>query len=618
MHLEPGFWLLRKSEGDTGMPTDDLEDTRDWWAQGDTPVHNGDSRVSYYIDGQSALFALCCACLKAQSSLYMANWGMTAEFELVRGKQQRAGADGSPEQEALLALLRAEGLQEEEILFWTTHRLSITEVLGYAASRGVDTKVLLWNSLPLPSYSHYYPRLVHDALREVGVTCLLDNSARGILHHPAESLHQKLAVIDHKWAFVGGIDPMVEKGNEFDRWDTSSHPFSTDLRKTTNDVTPHPWHDVHARIEGPAAADVEYNFRQRWNAMAKRYENWQLLPKGRHYFQQARVIEHDKPQAVESSSTVVQIARTIPRHTYHFQPHVVRGIAQLYMHAIPKARDFIYLENQYLWVRAYTGIDISFLGRDNAEMEEVLRALIAALQRGVRVALVLPDHPAPGRAFSDASIARIRREAPEAVAGGRFQVFCLGTSSHQAGDEHYRPIYVHAKVAIIDDLWVTVGSANLNNRGLRDDAEINVATLDAGLARSLRLRLWAEHLGMLTADESFALNNFLSHQPLPVRQPAGAAGIWQTVQNIWSDSRERYVRPDRETLNTWQNIQENVQDPARGMQLMYQRAQENLVAYKARHPLRGQLVPYLLEDEALQQGLPFREQHGWLEEEKHP
>src|SRR5690242_5343013 len=91
-----------------------------WWARGDTPVHHGDSRVSYFVDGRSALFVLCCAFLKARSSLYLANWGMTAEMELVRGKEHRAGPDGSPEQEALLALLRAEGLQEEEILFWCT------------------------------------------------------------------------------------------------------------------------------------------------------------------------------------------------------------------------------------------------------------------------------------------------------------------------------------------------------------------------------------------------------------------------------------------------------------------------------------------------------------------
>ncbi|HEY3992790.1 MAG TPA: phosphatidylserine/phosphatidylglycerophosphate/cardiolipin synthase family protein, partial [Ktedonobacteraceae bacterium] len=438
-----------------------------WWAQGDTPVHYRDSRVSYYLDGRSALFALCCTLLQARSSVYLANWGMTANLELVRGKEHRAGADGSSEQEALLTLLRAEGLQEQDILFWKTHQLTVKEVLGYAVSQGADVKVLLWNSLPLPAYSHYSPRLTCNALHEVGVTCLLDNSARGILHHPAESLHQKLSVIDNTWAFVGGIDPMVEKNHDFDRWDTSAHPFKTDLRQTEAGTTPHPWHDAHALIEGPAVADVAYNFRQRWNAVMKRYEHWQIVPKRRHFYQQAWVEPQAAPPPVEGTE-VVQIARTIPKRTYHFQPLVVQGIAQLYMQAIRNAHHFIHLENQYLWVRAYTGLDISFLGRDNPEMEQVIRELIAALQRGVSVTLVLPDHPAPGRAFSDASIKRIREEVPEAVEEGRFRAFCLATSMSQADGEKYRPIYVHAKVAIIDDLWVTVGSANLNNRGLRD------------------------------------------------------------------------------------------------------------------------------------------------------
>lgn len=594
------------------MLTNEPKDESGWWARGDTPVHRGDSRVSYFVDGRSTLFVLCCAFLKARSSIYLANWGMTADLELVRGKDLRAGPDGSSEQEALLALLRAEELQEEAIHFWCTHQLTIKEVLGYAVQRGVDVKVLLWNSLPLPSYSHYFPRRTHDALCQAGVTCLLDDSARGILHHPAESLHQKLSVIDSQWAFVGGIDPMVEKSHDFDRWDTAAHPFSTPLRQTAQGTTPHPWHDVHALIEGPAVADVEYNFRQRWNAVVKRYRRWQILPARRHFYQHVPVLPHDPPPDV-GGTDIVQIARTIPRHTYHFRPLVVQGIAQLYLQAIRNARHFLYLENQYLWVRAYTGIDLPFLGKDSMEMEQVVRELIQALRRGVSVALVLPDHPAPGRAFSDASIARIRREVPEAVASGRFQAFCLGTSTRQADGEHYRPIYVHAKVAIIDDLWTTVGSANLNNRGLRDDVEINVAALDTSLARSLRLRLWAEHLGLLTADEVFALNISLRHQPL--QQFTEGASIWHNIWSTLQSNWEKYLSPERETPGVWQGVQEVLRDPLQGLQMMRRRAQENLLACKTRQPLVGHLVPYLLEDEARQQGLNFREEHGWLEEE---
>ena len=55
-------------------------------------------------------------------------------------------------------------------------------------------------------------------------------------------------------------------------------------------------------------------------------------------------------------------------------------------------------------------------------------------------------------------------------------------------------LYVHAKVGIVDDRWLTVGSANLNAHSLLNDTEMNVVTDDPGLARETRLRLWAEHL----------------------------------------------------------------------------------------------------------------------------
>ncbi len=173
----------------------------------------------------------------------------------------------------------------------------------------------------------------------------------------------------------------------------------------------------------------------------------------------------------------MQIARTIPEHTYNFKPLIIRGIAQFYKNALSNIQEFVYLENQYFWLRTFIGIDIPFVGSDNAEMEQNIRLLGAALQRGASMAIVLPDHPNVGRAFSDAGLARLRDEAPQAVEEGRLQAFTLATSMRYDGTEHYRPIYVHAKVAIVDDVWTTVGSGNLNNRGMRDDTEMNVATL---------------------------------------------------------------------------------------------------------------------------------------------
>jgi phosphatidylserine/phosphatidylglycerophosphate/cardiolipin synthase-like enzyme len=554
------------------------QSTLNWWASGDTPVRT-DSHVTYLVDGCTAMLMMCLHFLKARRYIYLAFWGMTPLMELVRGADQRAGPDGSPEQEALLARLRAEGLTEEDITFWLTHDLSSQAVLGYAVNKGVEVKVLLWDTIDVSGLAHYDPKEAREQLTQVGVTCLLDDSAHGIFHHPVESLHQKISIVDGTYAFVGGVDPLIELSGDYDRWDTLSHPFSTPLRQTKEGTTPHSWHDAHSLIEGPAAGDVELNFRQRWNDVIKRH----------HLDDNLLVPAHPLPQTLESKS-LVQVARTIPQHTYNFSPSDgIQGIAQLYANALSNARHLIYLENQYFWLRAYTGLDIPFAGFDNPDMEYNIRRLGEALQRGAIVGFVLPDHPNVGRAFTDAGLSRLKEEAPEAVAQGRLHVFCLGTSTQKEDGEHYRPIYVHAKVVIIDDLWSTVGSANLNNRGMRDDTEMNVAVLDTELSFGLRLMLWAEHLGLLSDNDLFALSRYLGHQ--------------------YQQQEEQ-----SQALRLWQSLQQTLSDPVVGLRMMSEQAQKNLQRYKAKQPLVGHLLPYFTAEEAKQQGLNFREAHGWLEE----
>ncbi len=550
------------------------QQAKNWWAEGDTPVRN-DSRVTYLVDGRTAMLMMCHHFIKAKRYIYLGNWGLTAGMELVRGTDHRAGPDGSPAQEELLANLRGDGFQEADINFWLTHDLSVEAVLGYAVSKGVEVKVLLWKSL---AGSHCNLEEAHERLTAAGVVCILDDSSIGLVHHPVESLHQKITIIDGAHAFVGGVDPLIEKEGEYDRWDMHSHPFSTPLRQTSEGITPHPWHDAHALIEGPAASDVELNFRQRWNDVVERH----------HWDKNLLLSEHPLPPAV-ATRTISQVARTIPEHTYHFRPLIIRGIAQFYEHALSNIQEFVYLENQYLWIHAFTGIDIPFIGLDNPEMEQNIRLMGKALQRGASLSIILPDHPNAGRAFSDAGLTRLRAEAPQAVEEGRLQAFTLATSTRMDGIERYRPIYVHAKVAIVDDAWTTVGSANLNNRGMRDDTEMNVATLDPEAAHALRLMLQGEHLGLIHDDDLLALTRLRS-------------GAYQS---------QKYRE---QALRVVPYLQETLSDPLVALHMMHERAWENLRRYKAKQSLPGHLLPYLTADEAVQQGLNFAEEHGWIEE----
>src|SRR5438270_170631 len=290
------------------MSAHNEQPVNNWWAEGDTPVH-ADSHVTYLVDAHSAFLSMCRHFLMARKYIYIAAWGLTPLMELVRGADQRAGPDGSPEQEALLA----------------------------------------------------------------------------------------------------------ELNGDYDRWDTHSHHYSSPMRRNQGDRTPHNWHDAHAVIEGPAVGDVELNFRQRWNDVVQRHEwdNQLLVP------------EHPLPPPLESTS-LVQVARTIPAHTYSFAPvHGIQDIAQLYANALSNAQHFVYLENQYFWIHAFYGIDHTLLRIDSPDMERNLHALAAALRRGTTVAMVLPDHPNVGRDFTDAGLAHLSEDATEAAAQGRIQVFCL-------------------------------------------------------------------------------------------------------------------------------------------------------------------------------------------------
>src|SRR5437588_12016134 len=88
----------------SAMQITDVRKLGDWWAEGDTPVRT-DSRVTYLVDGRTAMLTMCIHFLKARKYIYLANWGITDGMELVRGTDHRAGPDASSEQETLLARL---------------------------------------------------------------------------------------------------------------------------------------------------------------------------------------------------------------------------------------------------------------------------------------------------------------------------------------------------------------------------------------------------------------------------------------------------------------------------------------------------------------------------------
>ncbi len=562
-----------------------------WWATGDMPMRVA-PRAAFLIDGRMTMLEMCCRFLCAQQSIHIVAWGLTPELLLVRGKHHRAGPDGSEEQTELLNWLRAKGLEERDLLFWQQcEALNVTNVLSHAAGKGVDVRILLWDSYALP-FQTTSAQQIQELLEPLGVYCLPDDSQKGLLNHPLTSMHQKAMVVDNRYAFVGGIDMMTEGDGNYDRWDTKGHFFHNPLRASKDGVMPYGWHDVHVLFEGPAVADVEQNFRQRWNAVVEARE----LDPALHLDEPITDIAVAEPVIEKPEHTVgelrLQVLRTIPNRMYNFASEEgIATILQVYEQAFSQARQFIYIENQYFWRRIFLGVENPALGMPHPEMEKLMQTLAEALARGVIVTLLLPDNPNVGREFTDDGLNYLWEIAPQAVATGALQAYTLGCSKQDDDAVRYRPIYVHGKVTIIDDTWITVGSANLNNRGMRDDAELNVAILHPKMAQGLRILLMAEHLGLCDEDTLFR--------------------IIEVMGQVRISDELDHMQGDIATL--WAQLLAQLSDPLAGAAMFAKQARENLLAVKEQRPLVGHLLPYIAHSRAQDYEVEIHAANGWLD-----
>lgn len=623
---------LLMSARNMGENTAQSLDPNAWWVRGDAPVRVA-STLMPLVDGRAAMLAMCVAFLTARESIWLAGWDVYARLRMVRGKDQRAGPDGSSEQYALVDQLRAAGLDREAIRLWESGGLRVVDVLGFAARRGVRVHFLLWGPFNPGGFLHLInaPKEQQRLFEAHGIECRLDTSNRSPLH-VAQALHQKCAVVDSQTAFLGGIDLTVQYDGDFDRWDTLAHPFESEQRSTNLGAAPHPWHDGHLMLTGAPAADAERNIRQRWDEANLGWWH-QATPPLRHLVKLFLSGSRDSGQRAAGKETEgalppgtgpevsgqparVQVIRTIPALTYRFAPAGVHGIAQAYTLVARQAQRFIYLETQYFWLENYIGFNTTKLGWQSHHMRAFVKELAAAAERGVSVAVVLPDHPNVGRAMTDATIRWLRKHAPQASAAGRLHFFCLGASEPRAqnGFMRYRPIYVHAKVGMVDDLWATIGSANLNSRGLSHDAELNLAVLDSDFARGLRLALWAEHAGALGQVHTGWPAPAMLPLPQPLVAPP-AEGVLTLVQPTapWHTQPPGDGRGKPGHAPTPDKQLTRLEDPLEGIKLLERQADENLERLRRGEPFVGHCLPYLCAEEGEASGLEVDNSMGLLD-----
>jgi phosphatidylserine/phosphatidylglycerophosphate/cardiolipin synthase-like enzyme len=312
---------------------------------------------------------------------------------------------------------------------------TLRELLAGVAAHA-DVRLLAWAGAPLPLFKPSRPdvRKTREAMVK-GTKIRMELDAK---ERPMHCHHEKIAVIDGRVAWVNGID-LTSLGG--DRLDSSAHPAHGAIG----------WHDAGSRIEGPLVGDVADHFTMRWHEVTG---------------EKIALAAVDSPQGAVRA----QFVRTVPNNVYDAVPRGDFRILEAYVRALRSAQQLIYLESQFLW---------------SPELVSILRAkLVDPPSDEFRLLVLLPAKPNNGTDDTRGQLG--------VLADADRDRRLLACTLYQPG--HVDQVYVHAKIGIVDDRWLCIGSANLNEHSFFNDTEACVITTDEQLARETRLRLWREHL----------------------------------------------------------------------------------------------------------------------------
>ncbi|KAG7162694.1 phospholipase D gamma 1-like [Homarus americanus] len=402
---------------------------------------------------------------------------------------------------------------------------------------------------------------------------------------PIEEMPGKKKVV----AFVGGLD--LTGG----RYDSPRHPlFSTLVREHKNDfrnrVFPtltsasgprEPWHDIHSRVEGPAAHDVLMNFLQRWRKQAADHME-SIIP-----LNQMDGIVMDYTSTAPDRWNV-QIFRSINSDSAEFDWSTVTGLTKkkgrafdnslhrAYIHNIRRARRCIYIENQYFIGSSHMWPECRDAKAGNLVPLEIATKIEEKIKDGERFVayICIPMFPEgkPADKVTQEILhwqlrtmqmmysrvaAAIKQAGIDAHPQDYLLFLCLGKkeSPEAVPSELVAPedpsmtlafanrrlmIYVHSKMAIFDDEYIIVGSANINDRSLSGNRDTEIATgsyqpmhtgsgntLAQGDVSMFRRSLWAEHLG----------------EEAPVDADPSSVECVRTVHSLAEQSLRVYLEP---------------------------------------------------------------------------
>ncbi len=297
-------------------------------------------------------------------------------------------------------------------------------------------------------------------------------------HAVGASHHEKFVVIDGEVAFVGGMDICAN------RWDNSLHLADNPDRTNSKDEPYEPYHDTQSLHTGQIVQELAGLFRTRWENSGGGTLDLPT-PNGNFSVETGSTLPID--------ATEVALSRTRAKTIVPPQDSV-REIRALYADAIEAAEDIIYIENQYFSSEVvYRAMINRFQAKDRTRLQVVLilpkkqHAFIEAVTLGLAQAKML-------KSLKDVA-------SQEGHAMGIY--YCLSEPS-----DREIPVYIHSKLMVVDDSFLTMGSANTSNRSMGLDTELNVSwEAHSGEHKSLiqairaaRKSLLKEHTGVGDED----------------------------------------------------------------------------------------------------------------------
>ncbi|KAG0465326.1 hypothetical protein HPP92_019490 [Vanilla planifolia] len=505
----------------------------------------------------------------AKHLIYITGWSVYTEITLVRdSRRQKPGGDVTLGE--LLKRKASEGVRVLMLVWDDRTSVALLKRDGLMATHDEETANFFHGT---DVHCVLCPRNPDD-----GGSFVQDLQIAAMFTH-----HQKIVVVDHEMpvngsdqrrivSFVGGID--LCDG----RYDTQFHSLFRTLDTAHHDDfhqpnfpdgsikkggPREPWHDIHSRLEGPIAWDVLFNFEQRWRKQGGKDV---LVP----LRDLSDVIIPPSPVMFPNDKETwnVQLFRSIDGGAAFGFPEtpedaakaglvsgkdniIDRSIQDAYINAIRRAKNFIYIENQYFLGSSFAwkadDIKPEEIGALHLVPKELSLKIVSKIEAGERftVYVVVPMWPegVPESASVQAILDWQKRtmemmytDVVQALQARGIQAnpkdyltfFCLGNrevlssgeynpeEQPQEDTDYYRAqlarrfmIYVHAKMMIVDDEYIIIGSANINQRSMDGsrDSEIAMGAYQPnhlsrreparGQIHGFRMALWYEHLGML-------------------------------------------------------------------------------------------------------------------------